>query len=515
MIKSLKHQLDDERADYIAAKSSRFRRQRTGLKGSGDDHYRIESHYFDIIEFVRDMDRNDAIVGSILNRATDNIMQQGFTLDARTGDPDVDDNIEARWKEWSENPEQCDSQGEMTFKDIEWQICRAAFADGDQTAGCLDNGTLELIEADRLRTARSVRNNRRKNSQIIHGIEIDSRRRRLKFHFTKEQSRFRPSRLGDMRTWNVRNSDGVRQVFQVYDPKRVTQTRGISALVPVFDLLGMFEDLQFAKVVQAQLVSCFSIFLETEPGSTSQDVQIGERTESTRGDGSTQIEEKMTPGQLRRLPAGMKANAFSPNIPNAEFFPHVRLILQLIGLNLGLPLIEVLMDGSETNFSGWRGAVNEAQRGFRRIQAKRSRQFHSPVFRCKLHEWIEQDAALKAALERDGTNVFNHVFHTPTWPYIEPSKDAKANTERIASKQTSQRRLHAELGQDWGDVSTEIAEDNSALIIKAMEKAKQINETLEEGDERITWRDVLAVGTVKAGVSVSRQSNQQEIEDGN
>ena len=132
---------------------------------------------------------------------------------------------------------------------------------------------------------------------------------------------------------------------------------------------------------------------------------------------------------------------------------------------------------------------------------------------CKINEWLEEDTALQAAKEKDGVNIFGHMFHPPTWPYIEPSKDAKANTERIKSKQTSQRRLHAELGQDFGDVSTEIVEDNGMLITKAMEQAKAINGTLQDGVEPVTWQEVLAIGSVTAKAPVSRTGSNQSGDD--
>lgn len=495
------------RQDYVAATSNRWRRARTGLDGTADDHYFIENKFFKVIEFVRDMDRNDGVVGQMVDRACENIIQCGFTLDVRTGNPEIDKELLQRWNEWAEDPDLCDSQGEHQFYDMEWAVCRAAFVDGDQWAGGQKNGTIKLLEADRARTPSGVRNNRRtKSNQIIHGVELDSNRKRIKLHWTRQQSRHRPKRLADMNVWDFRDADGHRQVFQIYDAKRITQTRGVSAFVPVFDLLGMFEDLNFAKVVQAQIVSCMAIFLETDVAAptTGPDVQLGERTEKTNADGSIEIDEKLTPGMMRRLPIGVKANGFSPNIPNAEFFQHVKLILQIIGLNLGLPLVEVLMDASETNFSGYRGAENQAQRGFRRKQKKRVEQFHSPIYRFKVRQWMDEDSALKAALEKDKIKILGHIWHKPSWPYIEPSKDAKANTERIKSNQVSPRGLQAELGKNWDDVSTEIVQDNGILITKAVDAAAEVNKAITDPAQQITWRDLLTVGQIN---STSRQAS--------
>ena len=63
---SLAGWFDGMRADYDAAKSSRFQRKRTGvsLGGSGADyHFRSEADYLRLMEYSRDLDRNDLAIG--------------------------------------------------------------------------------------------------------------------------------------------------------------------------------------------------------------------------------------------------------------------------------------------------------------------------------------------------------------------------------------------------------------------------------------------------------------------
>ncbi len=71
------------RQDYAAAKMNRFRRLRTGMLttiGSGADyHYRIQSDYLRMMEYARDMDRNDAVIGQGIDRAVDNSIQGGHS----------------------------------------------------------------------------------------------------------------------------------------------------------------------------------------------------------------------------------------------------------------------------------------------------------------------------------------------------------------------------------------------------------------------------------------------------
>lgn len=500
---SLSDTFDGLRNDYDAARTSRYRRKRTGLApmgGGADYHVRSEAKYLEMMEQARDMDRNDVIVGQTIDRAVDNIIQDGFTLDTKTGDKTLDLDLWERWNAWSIDPESCDTAGELCFYDMEQLVTRQTYVDGDIMALPTRDGSLQLIEGHRLRTPTNTKRN------VVLGVLLDERRRRLEYWFTKDE--IDPlkavNRVSDIAPYAARDAEGNRQVFQVYNPKRASQTRGITALAPIFNACGMFEDINFAKMVQQQVVSCFAIFRMVAAGQSglpSVDTQYGSRSTETQSDGTTRTIEGIAPGMEIQGRPGETLQGFSPAVPNAEFFQHVRLILTLIGINLGLPLVLVLMDGSETNFSGWRGAVDEARKGFRRNQRWLMRRFHSQVYKWKVREWLADDAALRSAANRAGINIFGHRWNPPTWPYIEPMNDAAADLLRDRNGLISKRRLHAERGRDWEELAVEIVEDNAYAIERAKERAKKINEAHDD-DQPVHWRELLSLPTPD-GVTVS------------
>lgn len=468
--------LADIRADYAAAQPSKFRRTRRNLGGNADAHYATEAKFLEVREYVRDFDRNDAIIGQAIDRARDNQMQGGFALEPQTGDPKLDADLWARWNEWACDPEACDLAGERTFYNYELDATRAELVDGDFFINLTDSGHMEGVEAHRCRTPMGTSRN------VVHGVLLDGNRRRQEYWFTKADidPMVRLQRVSDIERFPVRDALGNRIVCQVYNPTRVSQTRGVTALRAVFDICGMFEDLNFAKLVQAQMVSCIGAFIER-----TADIRLGAREEESRADGSTATSEGISPGQLLRLKPGEKLSAFSPNVPNSEFFPHVKLLLQLISINLGLPLQVVLLDPSDTNFSGWRGAIDQARLGFRVAQQQRKLRLHVPVYRWKVRQWMQTDPALRSAAAREGINLLAHKWNSPKWPYIQPEVEAEADAQRVRNLQVSPRSLHAERGGDWDDTYTETVEDNAAAIKAALAKAKEI------GDPSVTWRDVL------------------------
>jgi capsid protein len=504
------------RGDYSAAKSSRFRRRRTGTSalGSGADwHLRNESDYLRMMEDARDMDRNDVIVGQILDRAVSNTIQDGFVLDPDTGDPAANQDLKGRWLDWATEPDLCDLAGECSFWDYEKLSLRNCHADGDICILPNQSGRLEAVEAHRLRTPKNTTLN------VVCGVKRDpATRRHLEYWFTKEDvNPLSPvNRVNDIRKYAARDAEGFKQVWHILvSQKRFSQTRGITALAPIFDLCGMFEDINFATLVKHQVASCFAIFEELDntfpndtAGTASQNAQAeGQPTESVVKKGVEMMLRGMAPGMFFKGKQGSKYRLDSPKVPSPEFFPHVKLILTLIGINLGLPLVMVLMDASETNFSGWRGAVDQARMGFRDRQFDLKAQLHRPCYVWKVRQWLAQDPALRAIAEKSNIKIFRHHWSTPTWPYIQPYQDAAADLLRIRNALISRRRQCAERNLNWDRLSTEITEDNAMMIEKAHLKAVELHQKYPELE--ITWREIASLPSPD-GVNVSLQPDAQQ-----
>lgn len=507
--KTVATEFDAIRADYDMSRESRFIRKRQGLAprgGGADFHYRIEEHYYRDIEKARDMDRNDAIVGQTIDRAVANIVQDGFTLDVRTGDSQLDLELWQRWQDWTSSPDACDMAGEFTFQDIERHVMRSMLLDGDIVALGTAGGQLQLIEAHSIQTLTP-------QPQTFLGVTRDQYGKRIQYWYTADKREGLSAVVANLKETavpiDVRDEEGNRVLFHVYNPKRTNQTRGVTALAPIFSVAGMFEDINFAKLVQQQVVSCFAIFRKRNA------IAGGGPLPSTDGYGLPQTEqtgqgtryiENIGPGMEIIGAEGEELQGFSPNVPNAEFFDHVKLMLQIIGVNLGLPLCLVLMDGSETNFSGWRGAVDEARKGFKANQQNLVNRLHQPVYEWKIRQWIAEDRALQAAAQQEGISIFGHRWNAPTWQYIDPVADAQGDALRIQNALTSPRRLHAEGGRDWEEIADEIVADMSYAVTKAKLQAKQINAALNDGAP-VHWRELISL-PMPAGLQMTMQDPQ-------
>lgn len=487
----------DLRNDYSATRPSKFRRTRTGLPsmGSGGDyHLRNDATWLKALEYARDMDRNDTIIGPLLDRAADSTIQDGLDPEPSTGDPKLNRDLADRWWEWSMDPEQADITGEMSFDAMEWHVFRQGFlVDGDMLPLLTKDGRIQLIEAHRCRKPTNTKLN------VVNGVLLDEKRRRMEYWITKDD--IDPNaplkNVGDVTRVPARDPQGNRLVCHVYHPKRVTQTRGISALWPMMDPAGMFEDINFAAMIKQQISACFAIFHEQALGSDphGDSPQVGDRSTETMPGGGSRTLESIAPGMRIIGRPGERLQGFAPNVPGAEFFPHMKMILTQLSINLGLPLCVALLDASETNFSGFRGAVDQARLGFRRNQREMCAKFHRPVYLWKVRNWIEEDGALRRASQKRGVNIFSHTWKFPSWPYIDPYKDATADTVRLKGSHISPRRMQAERGREWRETVTEFVDDCALAIETAKKKAAEINQKYPDDSVPVQWRDLINLPT--------------------
>jgi hypothetical protein len=378
---------------------------------------------------------------------------------------------------------------------MERQACRSESIDGDIVVLGTEGGSFQLVEAHSIKTKSRIEN-------TFLGITTDRYGKRIQYHILEELNEF--GLKGESRPVDVRDSEGLRQVFHVYNPKRVRQNRGVTQLAPVFAYSGMLEDINFAKLVQQQVVSCFAIFRKIAAGSPSLpsvDGMFGDASTQPTGSGVRQLE-GIQPGMMIDGVPGEELQGFSPSVPNAEYFDQVKLILQIIGVNFGLPLCLVLMDGSETNFSGWRGAVDEARKGFIADQLNLVRRLHSPSWRWWVSRLIENEPAMRRASKRSGVDIFGHVWNLPTWSYIEPVADAEGDATQLRNALTSPRRMHAARGKDWETIAEEIIDDNVYAIERANKAAAKINATNPLAP--VTWRDLIPLA-MPAGTTMAMQ----------
>lgn len=508
------HFLDIE-ARYKIAKDSRHVSRNSDIPATGasaDQHYAAEADYFRSVEIARLLDRDDMIGGAIVTRFVDNVLQGGLTVDPSTGDDGLNSHIKMLWDAWCAEPSQCDNAKEYDFNEMTGQMLRHVIVDGDVLHRPMRDGSIETIEGHRLKTPGGLTSGDRDN--VVHGVELDDKRRRVAYWITKDEiSPHRYVSKAESVRVPARDGAGHLNVWHSKFPKRSTQTRGFTAFAPVANGCMMHDDIQFAKLVQQQSASVYAFIRERQMG--------GEFPGLTDEDGVSQVADPCSPGEFKAMKniapglvyttyPGETIRQWSSNVPNPTFFDHARQIQQLVSVNVGVPLIMLLLDGSETNFSGWRGVMEQAKLGFQRWQRWLRDRWYRRVFLWKLRQWSTPgfalaDPLLVAARQR-GVDVFAHSWTLPTWPYIEPLTDASADLLESRNALRPMRMIQKSRGRDWDDVHQWIVEDNAKLIRRAIAESQAIK--IETGVD-VDWQ-VLAMLPLPEGIQMAIQPAMNE-----
>jgi lambda family phage portal protein len=482
--------------DYDAMRESNYVRSRSGLAPSGggsDYHIRNETLYLKLVERARDLCRNASIVEKSIEKAATNVVGDGFTLRPETGNKAANDLLYKKWVEWTTDRDQCDIAGEKTWSEMEELAVISCIRDGDIIALGTTNGSLQLIEGHQCRNPKGSS----KKKQMVIGVEIDPVRKRKTYHIRSESvDPYRTTQQQDSTAYQVRDANGRRVLFHYFVSTRSTATRGVTALAPCFQKLAMFDDLDFAKLVQAQAISCIVVQRIKDVNSKgplpTRTNYGGSTTTENNTDGTKVQIQQIAPGTEIDNQPGERLETIAQDIPNTNYFEHAKMLLTMFFLNIGLPYVMGMMDASETNFSGWRAAVEEAKKGFKRQQRQLRDKWHRPIYKWKVQQWIAEDPEVAALYAELGEAIFNHSWSMPRWPYIQPVEDATGKILRQSNMLSSPRRIHGEESQDWETIVDETIEDISYAIRKAMEEAKKINEKFAP-EPKLHWRELLNI----------------------
>lgn len=500
-------QMVDYRSSYFAGQTSRYLPRPSGVNALGsnaDYHYGAEQQYFLMVERARGDDRDNMVVGQAVSRMVANVMQDGFNLDTHTGEEKLDADLKARWHEWASSSDACDLEGERTFDKIAEMLLRTRTVDGDVVVLPTNQGKLQVVESHHLRNPYAVRNSSQDLTGLIHGVEMRNGRR-VAYHLTPDTIGFLQPKRYQTRRYAARDANGNRQVLHIYDPKRFSQRRGVTSFAPIVFPTKYHDDLQFANLVNAKRASFIAIVREYEarlvqaPG----DRAGGSRSSDTRSDGSTMTSEAGGPGQVIRGEPGETIKPWSANIPSPQFFPHAKMLLGIIAINLDLPVMVLMLDASETNFNGYRGVIDQARQRFSQFQRDMIQQFHTPVYQWWVRRQL-RDPVIARFARRSNIDVFSHSWTPNGWSYIQPVQDASADDLRVTRNLISQRRRAQERGLDYETLADEIIEDRALLVELALERADLINSQWPEAS--VDWRE-LAYGLQRGGVSLSLTGN--------
>ena len=405
---------------------------------------------------ARDLSRNSAVMTTFSNLLTTNVLGHcGLELESRVQNNNgvmnekLNDSIEDAWDEWSAS---ASLDGRLSRVEMEWNGLEGTARDGEglfriwRVPALNKFGfALEPLDPDLLDERMNIPAGTNRN-EVRLGIEVDAYGRRVAYHVWD-----RPEGSISVASPRTRNRIPARDIIHIYDPKRASQTRGITWYAPVMYDVRMLDGYIEAELVAARTAAAkmgWFVRKRDEDGPLSEDEQGNFQTEAN-------------PGEFAFAPDGYELQDWSPNHPNSAFPDFVKAALRRIASGLGVSYNSLANDLEGVNYSSLKSGLSGERENWKRRQSWWRNQFCLRVY----PEWMAQAMlmnAIKNVDARDPRKYLNMRFNARGWASPDPLKDMQAAVLGIQNTLTSRTRTLMEEGVEWEDVLEELEAENKA-----------------------------------------------------
>lgn len=397
---------------------------------------------------ARDLERNSDMMNSVIGAFKRNVVGGGYRLQAVTGNPELNTQIENAWKKWCKK-QNCDVTGQQSFN----QIIRMAVERKKVDGGILfvkrytNEGfipfQLQMIEVDELDRTQTVP--KEVGNKVVGGIEYNA--------YNKPQGYY-------IRQYGI---DGyslmdpvyieAKDVIFYFTKKRPSQLREMSDMAPTIPRIRDANEFMVAVSVKERIAACLSVFIKKVLPTTG----IG-RTGNGSTDQRTSYEGKtITPGMIKELNAGDEIQVVNPTGQAADATSFTKLQQRLIGAGQGISYEATSRDMSESNYSSTRQGLIEDE-----LTYKEDKELLIEVM-TEIYETFLISCVLAGVLDIKDFWSKKEVYMNHEWiqapkAWIDPYKEANATKIALASGQKTFKQIAAENGRDWREQIDDMVE---------------------------------------------------------
>ena len=389
---------------------------------------------------ARWLNANNPIMANIDGAIVDNVIGQGITLQSRIGKPKLDDEIERRWKIWSEDKIQCDSMGKLNFGDIQRVLLATRMIDGEvyvYKRYTPEGLKLQVIEADALDGGQD------------NGVEKNP-------DGTIKGYRFK-----------VANSDGtyssdtisipVENVINYYKSDRFSQDRGVSEYKQSILDIKNFSGYQSATIkgARARASIAYTVQADVDPS------KMGVGTGSADDERIQEINGLM----VYYLKQGESISKTAPEGSSGDYKSFVETTIRLIATARRVSYELAFKDYSKVNFASSRASLIQDNYRFDGEQ----KHFISYILNDIFATWLEIEimrGMIKIPLTKfmtDKTLFLQQKWIKPKRSWVDPLKDLLAIEKSIAMNLTTQTEEAMAQGKDFEDILKQKAREVELL----------------------------------------------------
>ena len=465
---------------YSGAISSRLTGDWLNPTTTGDEEIRRDLQK--LRNRCRELERNNDYVRRYLNGLDSYVIgSKGIMLQMKVEDSPLvyDDQanrvIEKEWRKWC-NRKHATPNGRQSWIDICKLALRSCARDGDVLLQLVrgfnnDHGfAVQLIEADML----DLHHNNYKlqnGGEIRMGVETNSVGRPSAYHILTAH----PGETSDTSRRRLRvDADDI---IHLYNPERISQTRGVPWMVSAMTRLQMLAGYEESELVASRVAASKMGFLTKDANTES---YTGEEDEDYN------LIMESEPGSIEELPTGMSFQEWNPTHPTTAYKDFVKSTLRGISAGLNISYNTLANDLEGVNYSSIRAGLFDEREHYKSIQNWFIDSFIQPVFEA----WLE--ASILNGVFPFGITKFDKMnqpkWCARRWPWVDPLKDMQANILAMNNGLEAKRNIINYTGGDIDDIYSTIAADNKlaedkGLVFNAEDMPVESDESDEDEKE--------------------------------
>ncbi|MBN2131403.1 MAG: phage portal protein [Sedimentisphaerales bacterium] len=443
------------RLAYDAVESGKKRRRpSTGILQT-EDQQLPPANRRDLVSEMRDLQRNFSLAAWAIRKHLDFVST--FTIQFKTGDKALDQRIEDLLKWWG-RAENLDIAARHPW-DRFWRLAEArAVVDGDVGVLKLQDGRLQAIEGDRIRTPWSVPPGANiRTEDLTHGVKTDAAGRAMAYCVCRR------GKSGSGFEFERMVSAGRLLLHGYFD--RFDQVRGITPMASGYNSFqDTYEGVTYAllKAKAAQLFGLKVTRADDGEGSFGEVANTADDADDATETAAEKAGYEVNFGRgpfILDMDPGDDAGVLEAKTPSAEFREFMTAV---IGMSLkALDIPYSFYDEAWTNFFGSKAALMLYLKSCR-TKRDNLRAIIRRVIYWRLLAWV-----LDGVLELPaGLMVRDLKFELipDGMPWWDQSKEVAGDVAAIAAGLRTRTEIRKErYGDDWHDVIDGLAEEEEYI----------------------------------------------------
>lgn len=436
---------------------------------------------------IYELSNNATVKGVIETQVIDIVGSAGPTLQIQSEDPVWNDAVEQVWNDWWAKAE---LTGRMSGPETLRVNIRTLWPCGE----FLEQIVVDDAAKTPLKTRIQLIHPRRLDSspfgprpagdeRSIAGIRIARDGRPLGYTIVDGFDDVGYTAVGSAR--EIPPSDIIHW-FRYDEPDQV---RGVSWLAPVLQEVNDLRQFDVATLDAARMFADFAVGIYSDnPEIAPVTLDAGQTSSWKRR-------------QINALPPGWKPIDLSPNQPTTQYkqFRHEK--LRAIGRAVNMPLMTVLLDSGDHNYSSARFDAQVYWRGNQVIQAA--------LTDAKLNRLLPvilAEARLVAAGGRTGIPIRlagdQPLGWWPKWtwpvpPHVDPNREAQADESRLKQGTTTKADICARNGSDFETVESQRDREERAANTNLVARITDLHTEIEAANAshpnlKMHWSQILA-----------------------